>query len=234
MRQRLFILGYLFIFWIAFAVVIRGLFLLYNHDLSQQLVAQEIFRIFLNGLRMDVSLSGYVLMASGLILTLSLLFETRWLFFALHVTNIVFLVIGAIIASIDFELYRHWGFRMNTAPLFYVQSAGSAVLGSVEVTAVFKVLLLCGSLIAIFLFIYDRFLIPQIKSLPKGKPRDAMVLAVVTALMIIPIRGSFTVAPMNTGFVYFHKTNTFENHAEINVIWKFLYYMRKSDRSKYD
>ena len=47
-------------------------------------------------------------------------------------------------------------------------------------------------------------------------------MLVITALLFIPIRGSFTVAPMNTGFVYFHNTKAYANHAAINVIWNFF------------
>src|SRR5690606_4836434 len=48
-----------------------------------------------------------------------------------------------------------------------------------------------------------------------------------------PIRGSFSVAPMNTGFVYFHNSKPFANHAAINVVWNFLYNVRKSANQDY-
>ena len=58
MRKRLVLLGYLGLFWLLFAIVIRGLFLLYNHDLTAELTSGEILRVFTNGLKMDVSLAG--------------------------------------------------------------------------------------------------------------------------------------------------------------------------------
>ncbi|MGE0771805.1 MAG: LTA synthase family protein [Cyclobacteriaceae bacterium] len=45
---------------------------------------------------------------------------------------------------------------------------------------------------------------------------------VITACLFIPIRSSFSVAPLNTGVVYFHRTNMFPNHAGINVVWNFF------------
>lgn len=233
MRQRLLVLVYLSIFWLLFEIVIRALFLLYNHDLSQQLVAVEIIMIFFNGLKMDISLLGYFLMASGLILTISMFIENRWPYFILNVLSVLLLVLSAIIVSVDLELYRHWGFRLNTSPLFYIQSAGPAAMGSVELTVVFKLLFICTGLITVFLFVYDRLLAPKIEALQKGKRRGFVVLLVITVLMIIPIRGSFTVAPMNTGFVYFHKSKAYANHAAINVIWNFLYNLRKNTTLKY-
>ncbi|MEX2231794.1 MAG: hypothetical protein WD824_06525, partial [Cyclobacteriaceae bacterium] len=216
MRQRLLVLGYLSLFWLLFEIAIRAIFLLYNHDLSEQLTVSEIFRVFLNGLKMDISLLGYFIMASGLILTVSMFVENRWPYFILNTLNIFLLIVTALLATIDLELYRHWGFRVNTAPLFYVKSAGPAAMGSVALTVVFKLLFICTALITIFLFLYDRLLVPRIAALQKGRRRGFAVLLLVTALMIIPIRGSFTVASMNTGFVYFHKTKAYANHAAIN------------------
>jgi len=234
MRQRLLVLGYLAIFWLIFEVTIRALFLLYNYELAEVLTAGEIFRTFLYGLKMDVSIIGYFTMAFGLILAVSMLVKNRWPHFALNTLNIFLIIVCSLLAIIDVELYRHWGFRLNTAPLFYLQHTGAAAMGSVAISVVFKLLLLATALITIFLFLYDRFLLPRITSLQPSKRRGFAVLLGVSAAMIIPIRGSFTVAPMNTGFVYFHKTQAFANHAAINVVWNFLYNLNSSNaRIKY-
>lgn len=233
MRQRLIVLGYLALFWLGFQAFIRGLFLLYNLDLTQQLTTPDIVRIFLNGLKMDLSLAGYFLLAAGLILMVSLFFKNRWSYFILNALNIFLIVFCTLLASVDVELYRHWGFRLNNAPLFYMESAGSAALGSVAVPVVFKLLLICGATAIVFIFLYNRLITPKISALEPGKKTDSVVLLVVSGLMLIPIRGSFTVAPMNTGFVYFHKTKPFANHAAINVVWNFLYFLKKGTAEKY-
>lgn len=233
MRQRLFVLLWLSLFWLLFYIAIRALFLLYNFDLSEQLLPAEVARIFLNGLKMDISMTGYFTMAAGLILTASMFVKNRSPYFILNALNIFLVIACALIATIDIELYRHWGFRLNTAPLFYVESAGSAALGSVALAVVFKLLFICTALITVFLFLYDRLLAPRIAALRPESPRRAWVLLLLTALLIIPIRGSFTVAPMNTGFVYFHKTKPYANHAAINVVWNFMYFLTKGTAQKY-
>lgn len=233
MRQRLLILGYLSLFWLLFEIVIRGLFLLYNHDFSSDLSVGEIFKTFLFGLKMDISLLGYFLMTAGVLLTISLVVKNRWPYFALNTVNIVLLILTSLVVVIDLELYRHWGFRLNTAPLFYLRSARAAAMGSVPIDVVFKLLLICTALITSFLFLYDRLLAPRITGLQPGRRRGFLALLVVSLLMFIPIRGSFTVAPMNTGFVYFHKTKAYANHAAINVIWNFLYNLRRNASLKY-
>jgi phosphoglycerol transferase MdoB-like AlkP superfamily enzyme len=233
MRNRLVVLLYLSLFWLLFHVVIRALFLLYNIDLSHQLTAGEIVRVFLNGLRMDASMTGYFIMAAGLLLTVSLFVRQRWPYFMLNALQTFLVIACSLIAIVDMELYRHWGFRLNSAPLFYVESAGAAALGSVALVVVLKLLMIGAALVTVFLFLYDRIISSKIASLQDGSPRAALVLLITTALMIIPIRGSFTVAPMNTGFVYFHKTKPYANHAAINVVWNFLYFLRKGTSPKY-
>lgn len=233
MRRRLLVLASLALFWLAFHIVLRAIFLLYNADLTEALTSGEGFLVFLHGFRMDVSMTGYFLMAAGLILTISMLVKNRWPYFVLNALNIFIIVSGTLIATVDFELYRHWGFRLNTAPLFYVQSAGGAALGSVALAVVFKLLLISAAVIALFLFAYDRLVAPRVSALTTGRRRGFVALLLVTALMFLPIRGSFTVAPMNTGFVYFHKTKTYANHAAINVIWNFLYNLSSDTNLKY-
>ncbi len=233
MRQRLLVLGYLAIFWLIFEISIRALFLIYNNDLTAQLTAGEIAQVFLHGLKMDVSMIGYFIMAAGLILTISMLVKNRWPYFTLNVLNIFLIIVSSLLATIDIELYRHWGFRLNTAPLFYLQHTGSAAMGSVALSVVFELLFIATAVITIFLFIYDRFMLPRIRGLQPGRRAGFAVLLIVSLAMFFPIRGSLTVAPMNTGFVYFHKTKAFANHAAINVIWNFMYTLSRNTRLKY-
>src|SRR5688572_24855353 len=206
MRQRLKLLAYFAIFWIGFQVIVRAIFMLYNHDLSQQLSAAEISKVFWNGLKMDISMSGYFLMLTGLILTFSVLYSSRWLFIALNSVTILVLFLSCVIVMVDLELYRHWGFRLNTTPFFYLAGAESEAVGSVEIGVVVKLLMILAVMFAASLFLYSRWLMPKVRSLAPAQKKSAIVLLIVTALLFIPIRGSFTVAPMNTGFVYFHKT----------------------------
>lgn len=233
MRQRLSLLAWLAVFWLLFEVVIRALFLAYNADMSVRLTGGDLFRTFLYGMKMDISMTGYFLMASGLILSASTLIAKRWPYFILNAINIFSIVAASLLTIVDMELYRHWGFRINTAPLVYLQHTQAEALGSVAVAVVIKLLFIGAALITIFLFLYDRMVGVRVTKLQPGNRRGSVVLLAVSAAMFLPIRGSFTVAPMNTGFVYFHKTNAYANHAAINVLWNFLYTFNNNTRMKY-
>lgn len=226
MRPRLRLFAFLAIYWLSFMAISRILFLTYNYDYSDQLTLIEKLKTILYGLKMDLSLTGYVLMFVGLVLSISMLTEkNRWTYYTIHSFNIIFLVFSCAIIVIDLELYRHWGFRMNTTPLMYL---GSEALGSVQASVMIKLTGTLILLLAAFFYIYIRIFFVYSYALPQKGWKEFAAMLFITGLMFLPIRGSLTVAPMNTGFVYFHKSKMYANHAAVNVIWNFLYSVRKS------
>lgn len=211
-------------------VVARVVFLTYNHDYTAGLTFVERLLTLLHGIRMDASISGYFLAFSGLLLTISVFNNHLWVGRTITVTTLLLLLLCSIIAVVDTELYRHWGFRMNTTPLMYI---GSEALGSVNPFVIVKLGFLFLGLVSVFSYIFIRKIFPRIEYLSDTKPRSAIAIFSITALMFLPIRGSFTVAPMNSGFVYFHNSKPYANHSAINVVWNFLYSLTKSGSIDY-
>lgn len=234
MRQRLRLLAYYAIFWIGLQIVIRAVFLLYNMRLTEKLSPGDIIHIFWSGLRMDISIAGYFMMLTSLLFVVTVFIQERWLYIILHTVSITLIIVCSIITIVDIELYRHWGFRLDTTPFFYLTGAESEAAGSVEISVAINLFLILTTLVTISLFLYSTWLMPNLKLLEPTQKKKAFVFLLIAGLMIIPIRGSFTVAPMNSGFVYFHKTNAFANHAAINVVWNFMYSLSKSSKLKYD
>ena len=230
MRERLRIFGYMALFWLSFQALIRALFLLYNHEPASTLNAREIFLAFVHGLKMDASISGYFIVATGIVLCISVFTTSRTLLSAHHVLMVVLLCAAGAIAVVDLELYRHWGFRLNTTPLFY---AGSEAVGSVPFGIVLRLVAIFVALVSAGIYGYVKIAARRFHALKPAPAKTVWPLLILTGLMFIPIRGSFTVAPMNTGFVYFHKSKTFANHTAINVVWNFFYSLRKSANIKY-
>lgn len=230
MRERLLLFLRLLLFWLLYMLVIRVIFLSYNHDLSSQLSITEILLTILHGLRMDGSMIGYFLAACGLLITASALIPGRWFSIALTTLTFILLVFSGMVVIVDMELYRHWGFRMNNTPFMYM---GSGAMGSINPMVAVKTLTVLFLLTTGFILWYNRWIVPTVQQLTPGSKKSSLVIFIVTALMFLPIRGSFTVAPMNTGFVYFHKSKAYANHAAINVIWNFLYSLRKTSGASY-
>lgn len=219
MKKRLALFGYLGLFWMIYFTVSRILFLVYHNSLTSTLSFRDVLMIMGLGSRMDAAVSADCLILTGLLLTVSCFHNWKFIGVANHIVVGSFIAISAVIIVADLELYRHWGFRMDSTPLMYVGAEGAGTVGLAR-----SLLLL-----ALFLFLavpawlfYRRKLAPAFKALPEVPSYQAGLMLVVTGLLFIPIRSSFTVAPLNTGVVYFHKTSAFANHAGINVVWNFF------------
>ncbi|MBX2945695.1 MAG: sulfatase-like hydrolase/transferase [Cyclobacteriaceae bacterium] len=230
MRARLKILFLIILYWMAFFSVARLLFLVYNYNYSAQLTVSEIIKALAYGLKMDLSTTGYIAMLCGLLLTTSVFTQKRWIAGAMHSVTFGFLVFSGLIILIDLELYRHWGFRMNITPFFYM---GSEAAGMASLWVTIKLLMIFSALVFIFIRLYFKTIALSLADLRPGKPQSALVIFLTTGLLFFPIRGSLSTATMNVGMVYFHKTKMFANHAGINVVWNFLYSLKNDNAIKY-
>src|SRR5690349_8363868 len=103
MRQRLRLLAYYASFWIIFQVIIRTIFLLYNAELLKTLSTRDIAHVFWNGLRMDLSITGYFMMLTSLLFVITVFLQERWLYIILHTISITLIILSSIITIVDIE-----------------------------------------------------------------------------------------------------------------------------------
>ncbi|ODS84205.1 MAG: hypothetical protein ABS46_04180 [Cytophagaceae bacterium SCN 52-12] len=228
-RQKLFFsLG---AYWLVYMMVIRLVFLLYNYDLTAGLTFSEACLSLWKGLRMDLSITGYFLVIYGLVIFFSILFPLRvWEKIATGYTLLLLFFSGVILVT-DEELYRHWGFRLNGTPFDYL---GSGAFGSISPWVLVKGVSIFVLVSGCFGLIFARWIKGSLSCLSQPVPKwSGAVMLALTGFLILPIRGSLTVAPMNTGFVYFHSSKPYANHAAVNVLWNFMSSLRKSANVRY-
>lgn len=230
MKDRLRFFGLLSLYWLTFFVLSRVLFLVYLHEQTASLTLNEILTPLALGLRMDAAMTAYWMIISGLVFTASPFISNRMISLIQGSFTILFLIICSLVVVADIELYKHWGFRINSTPLMYI---GSEAAGSVSPSVVIALVAIFLLLFSSFLIIYMKRLAPGLKTLNPLEKKWAPVWLILTVALIIPIRSSFSVAPLNTGFVYFHKTKAFPNHAGINPVWNFLRSITRDNKSKY-
>jgi phosphoglycerol transferase MdoB-like AlkP superfamily enzyme len=220
MKERLKLFTLIGLFWMVFFIASRILFLVYNSAQTSSLTFIDILTVNFLGLRMDLAMAGYWLIPSGLLLTASVFTNGKGIYYLNNTLVTVFMVLSEGVVIVDLELYKHWGFRTDTTPLMYARGEGIA---SVNPLIIALLLVLFVVFLSLFLWLYYAHISKRFLLLKPIKPFWAIVMLLVTASLFIPIRSSFSVAPLNTGVVYYHKTNTFPNHAGINVVWNFLH-----------
>lgn len=204
--------------WILFFLVTKSIFLIYQYDQSQHLSIVEIAKIFLYGFRMDLSATGYILLIPGLLLSFTSLLPPRWFINLIHGYTTIISAFLCLITTLDFELFRNWGFRFDVSPLKYI---GKESLASSEFSTILLLVTFFLVLLASILYLYWYLTRSTYASLTKSSWSHAPVYLLATAFLILPIRGSLDIGPMNTGTVYFHKKNPFANQAAINLFWNF-------------
>lgn len=202
----------------------RLIFVLYQWEMIDELDAKLFTGAFLNGGRLDLSITGYFLAFVALIFSVLGLFKGRVAANVLRVVSVLLLlpVIFGIVT--DLVLYEHWGTRLDSAPLIYL-SQPDVIFRSSSTMEIVLVLLSYSILIVSGYLILNRFIFKPLQDLDGQKWYFIPGWLIVGALMIVPIRGGFGLAPINTGAAYF-SDNLYANHVAINPIFNFGYSMK--------
>lgn len=180
-------------------------------------------QVMLHGLPMDMSVAGYLSVIPGLLIAAATLTRLRWPRVAL---DVYFGLVSALLGGIyclDLLLYGYWGFRLDMTPVFYFTTSPSAAMASARWWEVLAGLAAWGAAALLTWLALTRGagkidIVPSVRR--RWAPPAAVLVA--TALLFIPIRGSFTVSTMNLSRSYFSRDIRL-NHAATNPAFSLLY-----------
>ncbi|MCU0326531.1 MAG: sulfatase, partial [Spirosomaceae bacterium] len=221
MRERLYFLLLYYGFWVIFFVAARIIFLGYHIEDTKLLTLETVWGILWNGIRMDFSMAGYLSILPFLLVCFSNFVKKsrleNWIF---SYTFVMVFIISLLIV-IDLQVFNTWGYRIDATPLYYLKSPKEA-WASVSSSPIFQLILSFILLLIVASYIVYRVITKNINSWVYTPNRYMVPLVlVITAALIIPIRGGFQLAPMNQSTVYF-SNNNFANIAAVNATWNFF------------
>ncbi|MFW6042889.1 MAG: LTA synthase family protein [Marinilabiliaceae bacterium] len=131
------------------------------------------------------------------------------------------------------NLYRYWGSHLNSDALSFLQTPG-VIFDSLHWVEVGIFFVLSIFFIWLFLFLYKKLVssrdVTDESFSWKKRGLYFLITAFAGALLIVPIRGTFGVAPINTGVAYF-SNHLFTNHAAINPLWNLAYSLKRADKA---
>lgn len=230
MKQvKLFLAGY-FSFAAVF-VLLRMVFMVVNSRFFTGCGLADVLAVAWHGLPLDLAVAGYVAVVPGLLLLVSLWTRRRWPWWVLE--GWLFMVGWALVLIfvLNMVLYPYWRFPLDATPLFYFLTSPGATLASAgPAEMALGVALVVLFVVSLVLLVRheSRVLPPSVvPGHDKGMPsvrrplKSTLVLAVLLALLFVPIRGGFTVSTMNTGKVYFSGRQEL-NHAAVNPAFSLL------------
>ncbi|TCO10922.1 LTA synthase family protein [Natronoflexus pectinivorans] len=220
------------LFWILFFALHRLLFMIFNLGYAGDAGFGSLLASYAVGLRLDLSFSGYILLLTCVMQLITLPIFRRFEFTHLHWLHYVIIPVFMALMFANTNLYSYWGRHLDGEALGFLATP-MVILASLRWWEVimFFVLLISASLGTIL--IYNKWMKSgEEKIVSKMQPLTLAMAAFITlftgALMIIPIRGSFGVAPINTGVAYF-SSHMFANHSAINPLWNLFYSLKRLD-----
>lgn len=227
-QKQLFRFFKYFIFWIIFFWLAKALFLMFNWKLSSQLTGEELLGIFGYGLKMDISMSCYLLVLPGLLLAFRLFLPSGFVGRFVWIYTLVILFIASFLTVLDLGLYPHWGTRVNVTVFNYIDDP-VAMGASVSITDVLQGVLIAGILLVGFGLLYRRLFPEGFAVEGKIGWAASFLQLFLVATLIIPIRGGFDTAPLNLSSVAF-SPKLYVNQAASNYLWNFAKSVEKRDR----
>lgn len=230
MLNRVVLLVKYFAFWLIYFFIAKALFILYNFANAQELSFNTIIGVFYHGLKLDISTCSYLIVLPFLLIIPTIFFKFKYLSTILKIYTYTFLVIFSFLVVADLELYKYWGFRLDTTPLLYINTP-KEMIASISLLVVVKQLLIMSILLILFIWFYKKQINNNIDRIGYGKWYEMPILLLIWAFLIVPIRGGFGLAPLNTGTAYF-SSNEFANHSAINVVWNVSFSLLQSEAMK--
>jgi len=176
--------------------------------------------VCMHGLPMDMSVAGYLCILPGLLSCVENLLPQRtakilWRGYLATVSLLL-----ATIFTADAVLYGYWGFRLDATPLFYLKNPSSAAASASWWQIAAGMAAIAIASVCIYLPL-ARIAIAKNEAERKFSAPDSAAAFIMTLLLIIPIRGGFSVSVMNIGRVYY-STDMSLNHAAVNPCFSLL------------
>jgi phosphoglycerol transferase MdoB-like AlkP superfamily enzyme len=219
-KNRLLYNIYYFLFWIVYFVFARIFFLAYYFDKSQELGFSTIIKTFFYGLHLDASFVAYISFIPFLLMIFSIIIKPKIIVKIIRWYTIIVILCINLLLLVDAGLYQSWGVRLDTSLLPYLNTPELMISSASTfqlLTGVFFWILISY----IFIKLFNKINQKSSDKLSFGSWLEIPLFFLITAALIIPVRGGFQTIPVNQSNVYF-SNKMFANHAAVNFIWNFF------------
>lgn len=220
------------IFWFALFAIERLIFICINSNLAIEAHFGNLFSAMWHGMLFDASIIGYITILYCIIIALlSPWIRLSPIIRSLNVVTSVLASIITILLPADAIVYGHWEHHADATD-FGMFSNPKQIFESVDNETIIIYIIACILLIFGTLSLQHTL---TTKSRHKDNPTadtiinkiiQSFIILFIGGLMIIPIRGGFGIAPLNTGRAFFCD-NLFANHTALNPVWNFMYSMKR-------
>lgn len=232
MMSRLKVAVSIYLFWVAFFVLARCGFLLYNGASSSRLTLGAIAGIFLAGLRLDLSAAAYLS-----VLPIAFLAVSAFRPFLDAATAVIWLwlvvavVVTSALVAADLEIASQWSRRIDASVLLYLSTPREAWASAGVSPRGMLIGVVVGS-VAVSLAIARRLVLQPVNRLEGSRWWAAVPCVALIGPLFLAGRGGTQTWPLTVSSAY-HSTEAFANLAAQNAAWGFFdsIYRRLYDRT---
>lgn len=224
-----------FVFVLLF-VVEKPLFLLYHSGIYSAYPSSEWFNVIWHGLPHDLTCAGYVMALPFLLSIVFIWLPGQWHNTFMRWYLRIILIPLLIIFFVDIELYKHWGFRLDSTVLGYVLDSPLDAIQYAPVWAIIVfplMFVLVWWLLqkALLQFYSKKFVLDGRVHFLQEYVVKTIAAVLLCGILFIAIRGGVTVSTMTVGRVYYSPEMPL-NHAATNPLFSFFKSLGKKDFSK--
>ncbi len=206
----------------------RFIFIIFNLKYMVDADFWLLAKSFAVGLHLDISIIGYIILAISLVEIGLLLTHKKIIYSILNWLLYGILTIVSLLLLGNTILYSFWGRLLDAEAMSFIKTPAVIIesLSYLEIIIYLTgALLLVGATLLIFKKSNKNFL--QSEKMPwLATGKTALLILVLAVLTIVPIRGGFGTAPINTGVAYYSQ-NQFASHSAINPVWNLMYSLKR-------
>ena len=219
-KNRLLFNIYYFLLWIGYFVFTRFFFLFFYFDQTKELGFLTTLKTFVYGLQLDTSFTAYLCFIPFLLMMISVFVDSKKIGTIIKWYSSILIVIFNLLLIIDANLYQSWGTRLDATLLTYLNTP-EVMVASASTYQIISGTVFWIVISFFFIKLFNRVVTKKIKKVQQSFWLQSFVFLLITATLIIPIRGGLQTTPINQSNVYF-SSEMFANHAAINYNWNFF------------
>lgn len=211
------------LFWMIVFSIQRLLFFIFHFKQLQEATIAEQLWLFIKGLRLDLSMTGYFLLIPITLLIVQIFIPKKSpiLDKAVAIYTYTLLIIIALFCIIDLSIYKEWGSKLNSRAVeFLILSPGEALASSTSSPLLLSSIIFIVQVV-VFIFLYIRFFRFEYDAKLHILLR-IIAIPIYAFIAVMMMRGGLQLAPINQSAVYFSK-HSVVNHASLNTEWNLMH-----------
>ena len=219
-KNRLIFNSSYFLLWIGYFTFARLFFLLFYIDKTKEIGFLTALKTFIYGIQLDISFAAYLCLLPFLLMIFSVFVSSKKIGIIIKWYSAILIIFLSILLIIDASLYQSWGTRLDSEILKYLNTP-KLMIASVSSFQMVSGIIFWVLISTLFIKLLNKNTTKVIGKIEKAFWMQSIVFLLITASLIIPIRGGLQTIPVNQSNVYF-SNKMYANHASINYMWNFF------------